>query len=1043
MAPNSAALSAPALSTAAPAFADPVGEIQAAISNSVPPPASAPAPAAADRRKHRRLPFQLVVGLWIGGLLFVMGAALSYQAYRGAIDMVRSTATISTRYIAESLSEKVGRILRPAENALNLLANSSLSEAGDIGMRLRLLPDFLRLLTADPGFDAVFIGYVNGEFMLIRPLEDSAERASYKAPPNAALLVQSITRDEAGAGQGEYRFYSADGTLLRVFPQPGYNFDPRTRPWFEAAREANRTILTDPYIYFTTRTLGVTMARPVRDGGPVIGIDIMLQSIAAELAPLRITPGTEIALIDRFGRVIGYPDAERLIKSNPDSSLRLAGIQDLSSPALAEAALLPSSATKGGDAQAAEVRQGQANIDGRGWQLLRTEIRGLDAQNLSLIIAVPNDELFAEARMLLVWQVLVAGLILIAAMSFGIWASGLLARPLQQLAQRTKAIAAFDFTGDLKIPTRINEIGRLAGALESMQSTIRQFIDIGHALSTETDLRRLLARVLRETIHLIDGNGGAIYLLAEDGKRLDPELVLWNDHDLSEAGMGAAPILLDGPGVPPEIDRAVRQGEIIMLREKLGPAHLEALGLPRIAELLQADRSGLMVAPLMNRQGRILGVLLVLRRIAGDDKVRPINARLREFIRAVSGSAGIAIENKLLFEAQKQLMNALIRLVAGAIDAKSPYTGGHCQRVPVLARMMAEAACAAQSGPFRDFALNDEEWEAVDIGAWLHDCGKVTTPEYVVDKATKLECIYDRIHEIRMRFELLKCAAETAYWRGRSEGRDEPQLRAMRDAELKALDDDFAFLATCNEGGEFMDPAKIERLKKIAARSWTRTIDDRQGCSYDERARKERTPAPALPVQEPLLSDRDDHLIHRLPSEIVARENPWGIRVEMPQFKFNRGELYNLAIGRGTLTNEERYIINDHMTQTIMMLESLPLPAHLKAVPEIAGGHHEKMNGTGYPKRLKRDEMSPVARMMAIADVFEALTAADRPYKRAKTLSESFKILTAMKREHHLDPDLLDLFVTSGVWKAYADRFLAHSQIDTPDTDALLNAKPA
>jgi HD-GYP domain-containing protein (c-di-GMP phosphodiesterase class II) len=482
-------------------------------------------------------------------------------------------------------------------------------------------------------------------------------------------------------------------------------------------------------------------------------------------------------------------------------------------------------------------------------------------------------------------------------------------------------------------------------------------------------------------------------------------------------------------------------GEIVMLR--LDPVRIAALGLGPIAHLLDPAHAGIILAPLTDRQNRPLGILLLVRRISDDESAPLVGGRMREFIRAVSGNAGIAIENKLLLEAQKNLMNALIRLIAGAIDAKSPYTGGHCQRVPVLTRLMAEAACAADSGPFRDFNLNAEEWEAVEIGSWLHDCGKVTTPEYVVDKATKLECIYDRIHEIRMRFELLKCAEDAAYWRGRAEGGDEGALAAQRDAAKNALDEDFAFVATCNEGGEFMDPAKLARLQAIAGRRWLRTIDDRLGCSYEERARKERTPAPALPVEESLLADRDDHIHPRRESEIVAKENPWGIRVETPAAKFNRGELYNLSIGRGTLTNEERYIINDHMTQTIMMLESLPLPAHLATVPEIAGGHHEKMNGTGYPKRLKRDEMSPVARMMAIADVFEALTAADRPYKRAKTLSESFRILTAMKKEHHLDPDLLDLFVTAGVWKNYAERFLDKAQIDTPDTEGLLQAKPA
>lgn len=238
-------------------------------------------------------------------------------------------------------------------------------------------------------------------------------------------------------------------------------------------------------------------------------------------------------------------------------------------------------------------------------------------------------------------------------------------------------------------------------------------------------------------------------------------------------------------------------------------------------------------------------------------------------------------------------------------------------------------------------------------------------------------------------------------------------------------------------------PARTLRLKRIGARTWRRTLDDRLGTSYEERARKDRTAAPSLPVDEPLLADREDHITPRAPHEMIDKKNAWGIRVETPPHKVNRGELYNLSIGRGTLTAEERYIINDHMTQTVMMLESLPLPRHLRAVPEIAGGHHEKMNGTGYPKRLKRDQMSPVARMMAIADVFEALTAADRPYKKAKPLSEAIRIMGFMKKDHHLDPELLDLFLTARVWKQYAERFLDAAQIDEPDVEAVLKTRPA
>ena len=400
----------------------------------------------------------------------------------------------------------------------------------------------------------------------------------------------------------------------------------------------------------------------------------------------------------------------------------------------------------------------------------------------------------------------------------------------------------------------------------------------------------------------------------------------------------------------------------------------------------------------------------------------------------------MAIENQKLLKEQKDLLEALIQLVAGAIDAKSPYTGGHCQRVPVLTKMLVQAACDAKDGPFAGYSLNEEEWEAVHIGAWLHDCGKVTTPEYVVDKATKLETICDRLHEIRTRFEVLKRDADVEYWKGVAAGGDKAALGAARDKLHRELDADFAFVAECNEGGEFMAPERVARLKTIGARTWTRTLDDRIGLSNDEKKRKNAVGVRPPPVIEKLLDDKPEHVVARPASELMPADNKWGFKVKVPERKWNHGEIYNLSIGRGTLTEEERYVINDHMTQTIKMLTALPFPRHLRNVPEIAGGHHEKMDGTGYPKRLKRDEMSLPARLMAIADIFEALTAGDRPYKKAKTLSESIKIMGFMKKDRHVDPDGFDLFLRSGVYLQYAQRFCAPEQIDKVDIAPYLSA---
>ena len=244
----------------------------------------------------------------------------------------------------------------------------------------------------------------------------------------------------------------------------------------------------------------------------------------------------------------------------------------------------------------------------------------------------------------------------------------------------------------------------------------------------------------------------------------------------------------------------------------------------------------------------------------------------------------------------KEVLEAFIRLIAAAIDAKSPYTGGHCQRVPELTAMLARAACDSDRGPFRDFSLDSEEWEALRIAAWLHDCGKVTTPEYVVDKSTKLETIYDRIHEIRMRFEVLKREAEIACWKSVSMGGDRDSCLQTLSRQLAELDEEFGFIARCNEGGEFMSDEDIERVGEIARRTWRRTLDDRLGVSWEEGQRKSRQAPQALPVEEPLLADKAEHLVERGEADRMPADNPWGFRLDVPEHKYTRGEIYNCLL---------------------------------------------------------------------------------------------------------------------------------------------------
>ena len=389
-------------------------------------------------------------------------------------------------------------------------------------------------------------------------------------------------------------------------------------------------------------------------------------------------------------------------------------------------------------------------------------------------------------------------------------------------------------------------------------------------------------------------------------------------------------------------------------------------------------------------------------------------------------------------KSQEALMEAFIELIAQAIDDKSPYTAGHCARVPELAFMLAEKAEQSNDAPFNSFRFRDEkEWREFRIGAWLHDCGKITTPEHIVDKGTKLETIYNRIHEIRMRFEVLWRDAEITYLeRCAAEPGQQAQYRAECDAAQQQLQDDFAFIAHCNIGSESMDDAAIERLQSLAGISWLRHFDDRLGLSPIEEDRCDDE-SQSLPATEYLLADKPEHIIEHQHS--IEFDPKFGINMKVPEHLYNLGELHNLTVRAGTLTAEDRFKINEHIISTIKMLENLPFPAELSRVPRYASTHHETMIGTGYPRGLTAEQLSIPERIMVLADIFEALTAADRPYKKAKPVSVAVDILHKMVGRQHVDRDVFELFLRSGVYLQYARRFLPAEQIDEVDIGQYLS----
>jgi HD-GYP domain-containing protein (c-di-GMP phosphodiesterase class II) len=583
-----------------------------------------------------------------------------------------------------------------------------------------------------------------------------------------------------------------------------------------------------------------------------------------------------------------------------------------------------------------------------------------------------------------------------------------------------------------------------SGTPADCEDRYRRLIDTGIALSTMRDHHQLLEKILLEAKRFTLADGGTIYLTTEDGGGLRFEIMRNDTLGIALGGTTGAPIpfppipLVGADGEPNHRNissSAALSGITIAIADAYDVERFDFSGTRAFDARTGYRSQSFLTVPLKNHNGEVVGVIQLINARTPEGVVIPFPEEIVPLIEALASQAAVALDNQMLIEAQRKLFKSLIQMIAGAIDAKSPYTGGHCRRVPELTTMLARAAHEARDGPFADFTLTDEEWYELSVASGLHDCGKVTTPEYVVDKATKLETLYNRIHEIRTRFEVIKRDTEIDCLKAMLAGGDPEALAAARDARLRQLDDDFAFVATCNIGGEFMDPARIERLKRIAGITWLRTLDDTLGLSQDEAGR--RGEKAALPVVEPLLADKPEHKIpHHKPP--LAPDNPWGFTIKQPDLEFNLGELHNLSVRAGTLTAEERYHINDHMVQTIVMLESLPFPHTLKRVPEWAGGHHEKMDGTGYPKGLTRDQMSIPARLLAVADIFEALTARDRPYKKRKTVSEAIRIMSGMVKNHHIDPDLFELFLTSGVYRQYAEAFLLPDQLDEVDLAACL-----
>jgi len=559
------------------------------------------------------------------------------------------------------------------------------------------------------------------------------------------------------------------------------------------------------------------------------------------------------------------------------------------------------------------------------------------------------------------------------------------------------AVAVKDEQGDVQyydgIIEDITERKIADEALIRNERWYRTLTQIGLSLSAEKDTKKLLERIVIEARSLTSADAGTLYLLDKENQELIFEIVQNDSMQIKMGGTSGVDIEL--PNVPLFVNgepnhanvssKVALTGDTINVKDVYGVEGEQFPG-PRQYDAISGYRTkSMLVMPLKNHENEIIGALQLLNakhRLTGD--VIPFSEEYVDLVAAMASQAAVALTNAQLIENLNTLFYAFIRSIATAIDEKSPYTGGHINRVVTLSMMLVEKINADKAGPFKDVHLTKEEKEELRLSAWMHDVGKVTTPENIVNKASKLEAIFDRVNLVETRFALI--ASETVNThldvklkllkKGQADLAELNRADQLLAEDLRVLLEELEFIKSCNSASQPMTDERLTRLRDIGKKEYT-----------------------FQNTKQPYLTEN---------------------------------EIKNLSIRYGNLTDDERMVVENHATMTLKILKQLSFPLKLEKVPEYAGGHHEKMDGSGYPLGLTEKELPLQTRILAIVDIFEALTARDRPYREPMKLSEATKIIRFMKEKHQIDPDLFDLLIESGAYFEYALKEMDPKQIDLP-----------
>ncbi|WP_339615177.1 HD domain-containing phosphohydrolase [uncultured Gilvimarinus sp.] len=1025
----------------------------------------------------------IVLALVALAVLLTAACAISLQYYfsrqmaiEHGVERYQKAAVSAGGFIEaiERRAEQVSSLLTRYPSLLKVDSPSEVAKVRNL---------FAEVLGNNELFYSIYLGFPNGDFFEVVNLDtDASLRSAVKATKDDRWLVNRV-RESAQGRIREFYYFDKDFNLRAERQEPS-RYDVRQRRWFNESTSVE-VLKSEPYVFQYIQAPGQTYSVRFPDSDVVLGIDITLQSFSQYLRDQNLGDNAELFVYDDSGEVLG----SNLLSGNSSSNANTAPISlskrdraylDSLGPIRVSNELdwAPIDFSEAGRPKGYSIdllrllaQKLQLNlqfINGYRWQELVEKFSAGELDVLQPLFSSSANRrlgLFSDALAELPYAVVSKS------------GSAPITNVMDLKSLKVAAPSGWTITHFLRQSIGVKNIVEVEDTQEALLA-----VQSGRADATiDYDA------VLRHTAGKLFLNSLQFGPQLTD-QRL-PQTLYLAVHPSQERLLGLINLALMsvtddewlqlenkwlGSDANPDSDLArvpypflLGVGQEVRLKEKMikrkvhgvdhfvlitpigsgaGKQSYFAAVIPVkevLASTLNRVRTAIWITALC------LLLLLPFVWLLARPIVRPILAlaeksnlvKERRFDHVIYTRSRVTELNELAIsmtnmadsicaheEIQRTLMDSFIQLIAEAIDEKSPYTGGHCARVPELGLMLADAAHASSAPAFADFQFkNKEQWREFKIAAWLHDCGKITVPEYVVDKSVKLETIYNRIHEVRTRFEVLLRDAEIDYWQARAQGLySEVELQAQRDGRVAQLHEDFAFVAKANIGGEFMDQDDIDRLTQIGAQTWQRHFDRNLGISAAEQARVERLPQ-ELPATEKLLDDRPEHIVLRTRS--VDYEPYLEIDMEVPEYLYNRGELYNLSIARGTLTREERFKINEHMISTIRMLDRLPFPPELARVPRYASTHHEAVNGTGYPRKLKGDQLSVPEKVLVVADIFEALTAADRPYKEAKSIAAAIDIMAGMVDRGHIDGAVFELFLTSGVYLKYAREYLSPVQI--------------